>query len=209
MFFMEAAESTIRTLLYGLRHKSVPFSNPEIDDLVKKMGLFGKVKVYKTSNPWFRGAYANPLTSHVNIQESWVTSYPKSEVISVLSHEFAHLTGRKRFFGELMIASVLPYALSMALLMFTQVVLSTNLLLIVFYTFQISLALLLVSFVSWRNEYRADMGGARVMGPEGLVSVFETELANEVRDNGSETHPPLSKRIQRLRLLFDKELYKG
>jgi len=205
MFFMQTAESTIRTLLYGLSHKPVLFSNPEIDDLAGKMGLLGKVKVYKTTNPWFKGAYANPLTSQVNIQESWVTSYPKSEIISVLSHEFAHLNSRRRFFSELVIASVLPYASSLALLTFTQVFLSTNLLLVVFYTFQLSLALLLLSFVSWRNEYRADIGGAKVTGPEGLISVFESELAKVGRDNGSETHPPLSKRIQHLRLLLDKE----
>ena len=33
-------------------------------------------------------------------------------------------------------------------------------------------------------------------GPEGLISVFERYGPDE--DDGSETHPPLSKRIQRL-----------
>ena len=205
MFLMETAESTIRTLLFGLRQKPVPFSNPEIDALAKRTGLFGKVKVYTTNNSWFKGAYANPLTSSVAVQASWVTSYPRSEIISVLGHEFAHLISRRRFLVELLVASVLPYAFSLALLTFTQVVLSTNLLLIVYYTAQVSMALLLVSFVSWRNEYRADMGGAKATGPEGLISVFENELAKSKRDDGSETHPPLSKRIQRLTALLKKE----
>ena len=147
---METAESTIRTLLFGLKHEPVPYSIPEIDALARKMGIFGKVKVYTSNNPWF-------------------TSYPKSEITSILGHEFANLASRRKFFVELVVASVLPYGFSLALLMITQIVLSTNLLLVVYYTAQVSMALLLISFVSWRNEYRADLGGAKATGPEGLI----------------------------------------
>jgi Zn-dependent protease with chaperone function len=52
------------------------------------------------------------------------------------------------------------------------------------------------SFVCWRAEYRSDKESAKVTGPEGLISVFERFVPDE--DHGSETHPPLSKRIQRL-----------
>jgi Zn-dependent protease with chaperone function len=66
------------------------------------------------------------------------------------------------------------------------------------------MAFLLVSFVSWRNEFRADRDGAKATGPEGLISVFEMVMQKCGKDEGSETHPPFSKRIQHLKPYLDE-----
>jgi Zn-dependent protease with chaperone function len=97
-----------------------------------------------------------------------------------------------------MIAVGLSYGFAILMSSFTVI------LLLVFETTYITMTFLLVSFVSWRGEYRADMDGARATGPEGLISVFEHLKSKIGRDDGSETHPPLSKRIKRLEPLLDE-----
>ena len=74
----------------------------------------------------------------------------------------------------------------------------TVMLLVVFEVAELSMAFLLVSFVSWRNEYGADLEGAKATGAEGLISVFELVKQKCGKDEGSESHPPLSNRIKRL-----------
>ena len=64
------------------------------------------------------------------------------------------------------------------------------------------LLFLLIPMVSWRNEYRADFESAKALGPEGLISVFEQLEAESGSDEGSETHPPLRARINRLMKLL-------
>jgi Zn-dependent protease with chaperone function len=64
----------------------------------------------------------------------------------------------------------------------------------------------LLSFVLWRNEYAADMYGALATSPEALIAVFEglqgmRKKVNK-KDQGSETHPPLHSRIDRLKPLL-------
>ena len=68
--------------------------------------------------------------------------------------------------------------------------------------FELALAFLVLTVISWNNERRADMEGAKVTGPEGLISVFEELAAEDGKDDGSETHPPLHDRIARLSLLL-------
>jgi Zn-dependent protease with chaperone function len=65
----------------------------------------------------------------------------------------------------------------------------------------------MLSFVLWRNEYRADLEGANATSPEALIAVFEGLQGNQRKANkkdcGSETHPPLHSRIERLERLLD------
>ena len=116
----------------------------------------------------------------------------------MLAHEFSHVTRRLRFALELTLAAAFAYGLATFLSTLTVT------LLLVFEVTQISLAFLLASFVSWRNEYGADREGARFTGPEGLISVFEFWKNKISRDDGSEPHPPLSNRIKKLEPLLDE-----
>jgi hypothetical protein len=68
--------------------------------------------------------------------------------------------------------------------------------------------MLAISYVSWRNERRADSGGAAAVGAAPLISVFEVleeESKREKSDGSSLTHPPLSDRIRRLTSILESE----
>jgi Zn-dependent protease with chaperone function len=162
------------------------------------MKILGKVRVYSTNNPWINGPFTNALTSRVYVPLSWIKSFPKSEIIAVLGHEFGHVTRRLRFGLELALGIILAYSFALFLNLLTVM------LVLVFEVAEIAAAFLLVSFVSWRSEYRADRDGAKATGPEGLISVFEKVRQKSGKDEGSETHPPLSNRIRRLEPLLDE-----
>lgn len=197
-FFVEFAKTAAGSIVFSRKYRPVPFSSPEIDALASKMRVSGMVKVYSTNNPWIRGPFTNALTSRVYVPVKWIESFPKSETIAVLAHEFGHVRRRLRFTLELVLAIGLAYAFVWVLDMLTVM------LLLVFEVAEFTVAFLLVSFVCWRNEYGADRESGKATGPEGLISVFELLREKSGKDEGSETHPPLSKRIQRLEALLDE-----
>jgi Zn-dependent protease with chaperone function len=197
-FFVQFARTAFGAVVFGRRYRPVPFSSPEIDALARKMKILGKVRVYSTNNPWINGPFTNALTSRVYVPLSWIKSFPKSEIIAVLGHEFGHVTRRLRFGLELALGIILAYSFALFLNLLTVM------LVLVFEVAEIAAAFLLVSFVSWRSEYRADRDGAKATGPEGLISVFEKVRQKSGKDEGSETHPPLSNRIRRLEPLLDE-----
>jgi Zn-dependent protease with chaperone function len=196
-FFVNFAETAIGSVIFGRRYNPAPYSTPEITALAKKMGVLGKVKVHVTSNPWIKGPFTNALTGAVYVPLRWIESRPKSEIVSVIAHEFGHITKRRRFGLEVVLVFGFVFAFTFFLSLFTiwQIYLFAEL----------SLTLLLISRVSRRGEYRADMEGAIAAGPEGLISVFEWLKTELRRDDGSETHPPLWKRIRKLEPLLDKD----
>lgn len=198
-YFTQFARTAIGMIVFGRKYKSVPLASPEIETLASKMGVSGKVRVYSSTNPWVLGPFTNAVTSRVYVPVKWLTSFPMSETISVVGHEFGHIKRRKRFFLELSLAFALSYGTFLALLdVFT--VTPT----VIFEVGVFTTALLLAGLVSWRNEYGADLESAKASGPEGLISVFELLQQKIGRDDGSETHPPLSKRIRRLESMLDK-----
>jgi len=196
-FFVQFTRTAVGAIVFGRKYRPVPLSSPEIDALASKMKVLGKVKVYTTSNPWISGPFTNAITSRVYVPLNWIRSFPESEILAVLAHEFGHVTRRVRFGLELSLAIILAYFFAIIPSLFTVM------LVLVFQVGELATAFLLASFVSWRNEYRADIEGAKVTGPEGLISVFELVKQKSGKDEGSETHPPLSKRIQRLEALLD------
>jgi Zn-dependent protease with chaperone function len=67
---------------------------------------------------------------------------------------------------------------------------------------------IMVSLLSWvlrRNELRADMGAAKAVSPEALIAVFESFKARFKANEGSDTHPSLQERIDRLIPLLDED----
>jgi len=198
-YFTQFARTAVGVIIFGKKYKPVPLSSPEIEALASKMGVSGKVRVYSTTNPWVLGPFTNAFTSCVYIPVRWLTSFPKSEIISVLGHEFGHIKGRARFFVELTIAFALSYATFTVLLDVFTVTPS-----LIFQVGVFTMALLLAGLVSWRNEYDADLESAKATGPEALISVFQLLQQKIGKDDGSETHPPLSKRIRHLEVLLDR-----
>ena len=195
-FFFRLARTTILSIVLSRKYKSVPYSTPAVEALASKMGVLGKVKVYITPNPHVRSAVTNALTGHVNIPQAWM-ELPELEILAVIGHEFSHIKRRGRFFLEGWLAVIAGYGLATILSFLTV------LLVLVYEVAEISTAYLAISFISWRNEYRADKDGSAVTGPEGLVSVFEL-FESEFGDEGSETHPPPSSRIKRLLKMLEE-----
>lgn len=196
-FVISFVKTSIGVSILGLRYKPKAYSTPEITALAKKMGVLGKAKVYVTENPWIAGPFTNALSCAVYVPASWLKAFPKSELLGIVGHEFGHVTTRLRFAVEA--------ALAMGLVVGFTLLLALHSVPIIYEAAELSLALLMISFISWRAERRADLEGARGAGPEGLIAVLELLRSKIGRDEGSETHPPLSDRIKRLMRLLDEE----
>jgi Zn-dependent protease with chaperone function len=52
---------------------------------------------------------------------------------------------------------------------------------------------------------RADTEGAKAVSPEALISVFQSFQARFKKDEGSDTHPSLQERIDRLMPLLEED----
>jgi Zn-dependent protease with chaperone function len=64
--------------------------------------------------------------------------------------------------------------------------------------------ILVLNFTLWRNEYRADGARATIAGLEPLISAFQALQEDVDKDEGSDTHPPLQARIERIYTLLDE-----
>lgn len=197
-FIIRFARAVIGTSILGWKYRPTPYSTPEITNLAKRMGVFGKAKVYVTSNPWIDGPFTNALNCAVYLPANWLEAFPKSEVLATVGHEFGHVTQRRRFSLEALLAAGLVLGFTYLLALHSVP--------LIYEVAEVSLSLLLLGVVSWRGEFRADMEGARSTGPEGLISVLELLRTKINRDDGSETHPPLHKRIERLEVLLNEDL---
>jgi Zn-dependent protease with chaperone function len=185
----------VRFLLLGWKYRPKEYSAPEVDALRKKMNL-PKVKVFLTDNPSIKGPFTNTITGKVYLTTAWVKKFPDSEILAILAHEFGHLKMRIRYGLEVVgaVGGVVGFSL----------LLSLHSVPIIVEIAEVALALLAITYVSWINERRADLTGARAVGPEGLIAVFEQLKSESKRDEGSETHPSLGDRIRRLRPLLDE-----
>ncbi len=70
---------------------------------------------------------------------------------------------------------------------------------------EFAIMMLLFPCIFRRNELRADMEGAKAFTPEALIAVFESLKNMYRKDEGSDTHPPLQERINRLMHLLDSD----
>ena len=197
----------MQVTLYNRKHKPRVEIRSDIVELAKKMGIKHSGEVFITSNPSINNAFVNLYTKKITMSESWLKQFHKTEVAATIGHEFGHIKGQKRFTYEMLSIFFASFAFMVCFS------LATILLRLVFIPIflQIStltLMMLLLSLVLWRNEYRADMYGALATGPEPLIAVFEglqgTLLSKGKKDQGSETHPPFYARIKRLKSLLSE-----
>jgi 2-polyprenyl-3-methyl-5-hydroxy-6-metoxy-1,4-benzoquinol methylase len=191
-----AVVMTVGSMIFGRKHVPQRFSPLGLAELIKKMGITKDVEVYSTSNTWVKGPFTNGFTSKIYIPMSWINRFPPKEILATIAHELGHVKTGRRFGLEVLSVVVT--------VLFTTYALGFRTIALVAEVFELALALLLLTLVSWRNERRADLQGAAATGPEGLISVFEQLKAESKRDDGSETHPPLSDRIARLSKLLDQ-----
>jgi Zn-dependent protease with chaperone function len=199
--FRNTLKSAIGSIFLGWRYKPREFTPEQyaafgIAQILNDMGIRKKVTICQTANPWIEGPFTNALTNKVYIPVSWLKKFPApQDMRGVLGHELGHVKTKGKFGRESLLGMGGVMGLSLLVGLFS-IQLVTE-------TFELALAFLVLTALSWRNERRADMEGARVTGPEGLISVFEQLAAESKRDDGSETHPPLRDRILRLSKLLD------
>lgn len=176
------------------KYKTTEYTTTEIEQLKAKMGL-SNIKVYLTNNPFVRSPFTNTLSKKVYLTSDWLKQFPPSEILSTVAHEFGHLKTLRRFGGETGLVTGAALAFGIFLSLHTISIMAD--------VAELSAMILGLTYVSWKNERRADLISAREVGPEGMIAVLE-QLKSEVkRDEGSETHPPLHDRIARLLPLLD------
>jgi len=195
-FFSVSIVQLIGIGLFGRKSTTIEYSTPEITQLAKKMGISKQIKVYITNNRFVKGPFTNGFTGTVYLTEEWVKKFHHKEVIATLAHEFGHVKNGRRFSLEMALATgaVLAFATVLAFHQVSVIVQISG----------FAAMMLVMPHVSHRNEVRADAEGARAVGPEGLISVFEQLKAESKRDDGSETHPSLGERIKRLMKMLDE-----
>jgi Zn-dependent protease with chaperone function len=198
--FRKPVKALIGSIFLGWKYKNRVFTHEQyvsygVVQILNEMGITKKVKVLATTNPLIEGPFTNAFTNTVYIPASWMDRFPRLEIRGVLGHELGHVKTKGKFEREfgLGMGGVVGLAFVIGLFSITLVTM----------IFEFALAFLMLTILSWRNERRADMEGAKVTGPEGLISVFEQLRLESKRDDGSETHPPLSDRIAKLSRLLN------
>jgi hypothetical protein len=163
--------------------------------IMNEMGIRKRVRVFITSNPLIESPFTNAFTNKVYIPESWRAEFHQRDLRGVLGHELGHLKTIRKFERDFLMGLGAVAGATFALGLFSIPVVTT--------IFEFALAFLMLTAVAWRNEFRADLEGAKMTGPEALISVFDQLLAKSKRDEGSETHPPLRQRIARLAAMLN------
>jgi Zn-dependent protease with chaperone function len=196
----------VQVALYNRKHQPRVEIWPQVKKMTKRMGIKHSGEVFVTSNPAVNNAFVNLYTKKITISESWLNQFHKTETLATIGHELGHIKGQKRFTFEMMavMLGTLGFAFCFS---FITLILGLPVIPLFLQITTFTIMFLLLSFVLWRNEYRADMEGARATSPEALIAVFEGLQGNQrsanKKDYGSETHPPLDLRIQRLKRLLD------
>jgi Zn-dependent protease with chaperone function len=201
--FRHPLKTIFASVFMGWRYKPREFT-PEgyrtygVTEIVNSMGLKKKIRVYVTPNRWIEGPYTNATNNKVYIPLKWMQRFPRLDMRGVLGHEIGHIKTKGKFARDVAVTIGVIAGVTFLLGIYSISIITVTI-------FEFALALLVLTVLSWRNELRADLEGAEVTGPEGLISVFEQLLAESKRDDESETHPPLRDRLRRLFALLESE----
>jgi len=198
--FRHPLKTIIASVFLGWRYKPREFTPDEyaaygVTEIVNTMGIKKKVRVYVTPNPWIEGPFTNATNNKVYLPLTWMSRFPRLDMRGVLGHEIGHIKTKGKFLRDLAAGIGGIAGVTFLLGMYSVSIITVTI-------FEFALAFLMLTVLSWKNELRADLEGARVTGPEGLISVFEQLKAEGHRDDPSETHPSLSDRIVRLSALL-------
>lgn len=199
--------SQVQVTLYNRKHKPRVEIWPEIKEVTKRLGIQHSGEILITSCPSIHNAGVNLYTKKITVSESWLAQFHRTETVATIGHELGHIKGERRFTSEMMLVMVgsITFALAFS---FMAIELRLFVIPIFLQITTLTLMMLLLNLVLWRNEYRADMYGALATSPTALIAVFEglqgMQRSKGKKDQGSETHPPLYARINRLKMLLDQ-----
>lgn len=191
------ALQAIRGALYNRKYKPEACYYPEVKAMAKKMNIKYDSPILITDNPSIKSPFANTFSGAITLPRFWVKKFHRTETVATIGHELAHIKYSRRFSYEILLVAFATLAFTLLLAAFTIPV--------IYQIAEFAFALLMISPILRRNEYRADMEGSNAATPEALISVFECLQAESKRDDGSETHPSFQERIRRLMPLLDSD----
>jgi len=192
-----SAMQLINIALYNRKHKSKEIYYPEVKRIAKKMGLDYDKPIYVTDNPNVNGPYVNLFSKKITIPLSWLAKCHRSEILAAIGHELGHIKNLGKYSKEVMLASFATAGFTFGLPFIIQI-LGLSYIPIFIQVGSYAFMMLILSYVFYRNEYRADEESRKAVGAAPLIAVFEM-LQNQVKkDEGADTHPPLHERIRRL-----------
>lgn len=189
----------IYTNFYSLKYKPQKIYIPKLKQIAEKMGLKNYNKpVLVTDNPKIESPYINPFSGLITLPSNFQKRFKlhNTELYATLAHELGHLKTRRKFLIEFSITFLV-------IIILTFLIGIINPIAVVFA--ESAIIMLLIPKIMRNNEYRADELGAKATSPEALIATFESLKSNYKNDEGSDTHPPLQERINRLMKLLDDE----
>lgn len=192
-----SAIQLIMSARYNRKHKPKEEHFPEVKSIAKKMGFNYDKPIYVTDNPHIKSAFVNLHSKKITVPESSFKECHRSEILAIIGHELAHIKNNGKYMKEMLLASFAPVGLIFSLAFFTQFF-GLAYIPVFIQIGSYALMMLIISYVLWRNEYRADEESAKTVGAAPLISVFELYQSQIKKDEGSDTHPPLHERIKRL-----------
>ena len=192
-----SAIQLIRMALYNRKHKPKEVYFPEVKSIAKKMGFDYDKPIYVTENPDVKSACVNLYTKKITIHSSSFNECHRSEILAIIGHELGHIKNNGKYQKEIVLASLAPVGLIFGLVFFTQIF-GLAYIPIFIQIGSYALMMLMLGYVFWRNEFRADVESAKTVGAAPLIAVFELFQSQVKKDEGSDTHPPLHERIRRL-----------
>jgi len=195
-----SALQSIQISLYNRKHKPQKVFKPRVKEMAERIGLKNYNKpINITDNPSLKSPFANLATGEITLPSNFQTEWKLAdvEVDATLGHELGHIKTKRTVMKELLLVSFATMAISFLLVLITIPIISQ--------IAEFAVMMFLLSRVLRRNELRADMEGAKAVTPEALISVFESFKARFKRDEGSDTHPSIQERIDRLMPLLDED----
>jgi Zn-dependent protease with chaperone function len=195
-----SAAQSIQISLYNRKHKPRKVFIPQVKEMAQKIGLKNYDKpINITDNPAVNGPFANPASGEITLPSGFQRKFKlhSTEVHATLGHELGHLKTRNILVREMLLVIVGTMAFTLLLEFVT---LPSICILAEF-----AIMMLLLTRVLRRNEFRADAEGAKATSPEALIAVFESLESAYDKDEGSDTHPSIRERIERLLRLMESD----
>ena len=193
-----SAGQIISNVFYNRKHKPEKRYLPSMKEIAKKIGMEYDKPICITDNPSIKGPFTNLFSGEICFPSSLWKKLHRTENEAIIGHELTHIKYGHRFIGESLVVTFVTIVFAQLLAPFATI-------LMMFLIAEIAFMMLILSPILRRNEFRADLEGAKATSPEALISVLEYFKAKFKRDDGSITHPPLQARINRLMRLLDSD----
>lgn len=139
----------------------------------------------------FDNAYANPITRQIIFGDILLKRLKEKEKIALLGHELTHLK-ENHYIKTLIWTLVIPTLVIIPLTFIDSPSVVRNIVFCAafFMTFL---------FISWNNEYSADVGGATISSPNAMYSLLRKLIPKRQWRRESETHPSISGRLLKIK----------